>query len=99
MAPLCVSKNNLGLRPHQDAFNAALNGSSLEDANRMEDRTSPSSRQRHNRGWKGAGVVALVKLFRMETSALLLKCIDEGVNRDSSTTMSCSKSYLWRTSG
>jgi len=32
------SKNALGLRLTKDAFNAALNGSSLEDANRMEDR-------------------------------------------------------------
>ncbi|HEY5532205.1 MAG TPA: enoyl-CoA hydratase/isomerase family protein [Candidatus Anoxymicrobiaceae bacterium] len=38
MAAAMCSKNNLGLRLTKDAFNAALNGSSLEDANRMEDR-------------------------------------------------------------
>lgn len=38
MAANMCSKNNLGLRLTKDAFNAALNGSSLEDANRMEDR-------------------------------------------------------------
>jgi enoyl-CoA hydratase/carnithine racemase len=38
MAATMCSKNNLGLRLTKDAFNAALNGSSLEDANRMEDR-------------------------------------------------------------
>lgn len=38
MATIMCSKNNLGLRLTKDAFNAALNGSSLEDANRMEDR-------------------------------------------------------------
>ena len=38
MAAIMCSKNNLGLRLTKDAFNAALNGSSLEDANRMEDR-------------------------------------------------------------
>jgi enoyl-CoA hydratase len=38
MATLMCSKNKLGLRLTKDAFNAALNGSSLEDANRMEDR-------------------------------------------------------------
>jgi len=38
MAALMCSKNPLGLRLTKDAFNAALNGSSLEDANRMEDR-------------------------------------------------------------
>jgi enoyl-CoA hydratase len=38
MAAVMCSKNNLGLRLTKDAFNAALNGSSLEDANRMEDR-------------------------------------------------------------
>jgi hypothetical protein len=32
------SKNKLALRLTKDAFNAALNGLSLEDANRMEDR-------------------------------------------------------------
>lgn len=30
--------NRLGLRLTKDAFNAALNGSSLEDTNRMEGR-------------------------------------------------------------
>ena len=38
MAEVMCSKNALGLRLTKDAFNAALNGSSLEDANRMEDR-------------------------------------------------------------
>ena len=38
MAAVMCSKNALGLRLTKDAFNAALNGSSLEDANRMEDR-------------------------------------------------------------
>ena len=38
MATVMCSKNALGLRLTKDAFNAALNGSSLEDANRMEDR-------------------------------------------------------------
>jgi hypothetical protein len=38
MAAAMVSKTRLGLRLTKDAFNAALNGSSLEDANRMEDR-------------------------------------------------------------
>ncbi len=38
MATGMCSKNRLGLRLTKDAFNAALNGSSLEDANRMEDR-------------------------------------------------------------
>ena len=38
MANMMCSKNRLGLRLTKDAFNAALNGSSLEDANRMEDR-------------------------------------------------------------
>ena len=38
MANIMCSKNRLGLRLTKDAFNAALNGSSLEDANRMEDR-------------------------------------------------------------
>jgi len=38
MAAVMCSKNPLGLRLTKDAFNAALNGSSLEDANRMEDR-------------------------------------------------------------
>ncbi len=38
MATVMCSKNKLGLRLTKDAFNAALNGSSLEDANRMEDR-------------------------------------------------------------
>jgi enoyl-CoA hydratase/carnithine racemase len=38
MATIMCSKNKLGLRLTKDAFNAALNGSSLEDANRMEDR-------------------------------------------------------------
>jgi enoyl-CoA hydratase/carnithine racemase len=38
MAAVMCSKNNFGLRMTKDAFNAALNGSSLEDANRMEDR-------------------------------------------------------------
>jgi len=38
MAAVMCSKNKLGLRLTKDAFNAALNGSSLEDANRMEDR-------------------------------------------------------------
>ncbi len=38
MAREMCSKNDLGLRLTKDAFNAALNGSSLEDANRMEDR-------------------------------------------------------------
>ena len=38
MAEVMVGKNRLGLRLTKDAFNAALNGSSLEDANRMEDR-------------------------------------------------------------
>ena len=33
-----VSKNKLGLRFTKDALNAALNASSLEDANRMENR-------------------------------------------------------------
>jgi enoyl-CoA hydratase len=38
MAASMCAKNKLGLRLTKDAFNAALNGSSLEDANRMEDR-------------------------------------------------------------
>jgi enoyl-CoA hydratase/carnithine racemase len=38
MAAVMCSKNKFGLRLTKDAFNAALNGSSLEDANRMEDR-------------------------------------------------------------
>ena len=38
MATVICSKNRFGLRLTKDAFNAALNGSSLEDANRMEDR-------------------------------------------------------------
>lgn len=38
MAANMCSKNRLGLRLTKDALNAALNGSSLEDANRMEDR-------------------------------------------------------------
>jgi enoyl-CoA hydratase/carnithine racemase len=38
MAANMVSKNKLGLRFTKDAFNAALNASSLEDANRMENR-------------------------------------------------------------
>ena len=38
MATVMCTKNKLGLRLTKDAFNAALNGSSLEDANRMEDR-------------------------------------------------------------
>jgi enoyl-CoA hydratase len=38
MAAVMVGKTRLGLRLTKDAFNAALNGSSLEDANRMEDR-------------------------------------------------------------
>jgi enoyl-CoA hydratase/carnithine racemase len=38
MATSMVSKNKLGLRLTKDAFNAALNASSLEDATRMEDR-------------------------------------------------------------
>lgn len=38
MAAIMCSKNKLGLHLTKDAFNAALNGSSLEDANRMEDR-------------------------------------------------------------
>lgn len=38
MAAVMASKTRLGLRLTKDAFNAALNGSSLEDANRMEDR-------------------------------------------------------------
>lgn len=38
IATQMCTKNNLGLRLTKDAFNAALNGSSLEDANRMEDR-------------------------------------------------------------
>ncbi len=38
MAAMMVSKAKLALRLTKDAFNAALNGSSLEDANRMEDR-------------------------------------------------------------
>jgi enoyl-CoA hydratase/carnithine racemase len=38
MAAVMCSKNRFGLRMTKDAFNAALNGSSLEDANRMEDR-------------------------------------------------------------
>ena len=38
MAAVMCSKNKLGLRLTKDAFNAALNGSSLENANRMEDR-------------------------------------------------------------
>ena len=38
MATVMCSKNALGLRLTKDAFNAALNGSSLEDANHMEDR-------------------------------------------------------------
>jgi enoyl-CoA hydratase/carnithine racemase len=37
-AAVMCSKNPLGLRLTKDAFNAALNGSSLEDAVRMEDR-------------------------------------------------------------
>ena len=38
MAAIMCSKNKFGLRLAKDAFNAALNGSSLEDTNRMEDR-------------------------------------------------------------
>jgi len=38
MAAVTCSKNKFGLRLTKDAFNAARNGSSLEDANRMEDR-------------------------------------------------------------
>ena len=38
MAAVVCSKNRFGLRLTKDAFNAALNGYSLEDANRMEDR-------------------------------------------------------------
>ena len=38
MAAVMCSKNKLGLRLTKDAFNAALNGSNLEDTNRMEDR-------------------------------------------------------------
>ena len=38
MAAVMCSKNKLGLRLTKDAFNAALNGLSMEDANRMEDR-------------------------------------------------------------
>jgi enoyl-CoA hydratase/carnithine racemase len=38
LAAVMCSKNKLGLRLTKDAFNAALNGLSLEDANRMEDR-------------------------------------------------------------
>ena len=38
VAALMCSKNRFGLRLTKDALNAALNGSSLEDANRMEDR-------------------------------------------------------------
>ena len=38
MAEVMVGKTRLGLRLTKDAFNAAFNGSSLEDANRMEDR-------------------------------------------------------------
>jgi enoyl-CoA hydratase/carnithine racemase len=38
MAANMCSKNVLGLQLTKDAINAALNGSSLEDANRMEDR-------------------------------------------------------------
>lgn len=38
MANVMCSKNKFGLRMTKDAFNAALNGSSLEDANRMENR-------------------------------------------------------------
>ncbi len=38
MAAVMAGKTRLGLRLTKDAFNAALNGSSLEDANRMEDR-------------------------------------------------------------
>ncbi|MBU1672580.1 MAG: enoyl-CoA hydratase/isomerase family protein, partial [Actinobacteria bacterium] len=38
MAAVMCSKNKFGLRMTKDAFNAALNGSSLEDTNRMEDR-------------------------------------------------------------
>ena len=38
VAAVMCSKNRFGLRLTKDAFNAALNGSSLEDANRMEDR-------------------------------------------------------------
>jgi len=38
MAANMVSKNKLGLRFTKDALNAALNASSLEDANCMESR-------------------------------------------------------------
>jgi hypothetical protein len=38
LTTVMCSKNKFGLRLTKDAFNAALNGSSLEDANRMEDR-------------------------------------------------------------
>lgn len=38
IAQTLCSKNPLALRLTKDAMNAALNGSSLEDANRMEDR-------------------------------------------------------------
>ena len=38
MAATMVGKTKLGLRLTKDSFNAALNASSLEDANRMEDR-------------------------------------------------------------
>ncbi|MCG2794667.1 MAG: enoyl-CoA hydratase-related protein, partial [Actinomycetia bacterium] len=38
MAANMASKTRMGLRLTKDAFNAALNASSLEDANRMEAR-------------------------------------------------------------
>jgi enoyl-CoA hydratase/carnithine racemase len=51
------SKNRFGLRMTQDAFNTAPNGSSLEEANRMEDRKGGAHhRQRHNGGREGPGV-------------------------------------------
>jgi enoyl-CoA hydratase/carnithine racemase len=43
MATNMCTKNRLGLRLTKDALNATLNGSSLEDANRMEDRNRRSS--------------------------------------------------------
>ena len=38
MATVMCTRNKFGLRMTRDAFNAALNGLSREDANRMEDR-------------------------------------------------------------
>jgi enoyl-CoA hydratase/carnithine racemase len=57
MPEVMRSNNRFGLRLTRDTFNAALNGSSLEDANRMEDRKGGAHhRQRHHGAGEGAGV-------------------------------------------